>query len=164
MDEDAYQTLARYYADIRSRLYDADTKEVMDDVEARTADILRDGLSFPAQVVSIEMVRVAIATIGSADSFGEKRYDLPPEPEETSAPPKILYRSRNFNVLGGVCGGFADYFNIDPTLVRILMVVFAFLSLGTVIIVYIIMWAIIPLKPLESNIFGRSKSKHERRR
>ena len=37
--------------------------------------------------------------------------------------PKRLYRSRRNRVLAGVCGGVAEYFNIDPTIVRIIAVV-----------------------------------------
>lgn len=56
-----------------------------------------------------------------------------------------LYRSDN-RVLGGVCAGLAEYFDFDPTLVR---VAYAFLSIGTVfpgIILYIIMWIVMPPK------------------
>jgi len=51
-------------------------------------------------------------------------------------------------MLGGVCGGIADYFDIDPTLVRI---GWAFFSLvyGAGVILYIILWLIVPVEPLE---------------
>lgn len=166
MDEDAYHTLSRYYDDIRSRLYEEERQEVMDDVEARTADIFRDNLSYPAQVVSIDMVRVAIATIGSADSFGEKRYDIPSEQDreaEQERAPRKLYRSRVNNMLAGVCGGLADYFGIDVTILRIVAVICAFLSVGTFAIVYIILWIVIPIRPLESRIFDRSTYRYKRK-
>lgn len=59
---------------------------------------------------------------------------------------KRLYRSRTDRKLWGVCGGLARYFNIDPTLVRILFV--ASLFVGTLgFWVYIIMAIIVPLEP-----------------
>ena len=57
-----------------------------------------------------------------------------------------LYRS-NDRVLGGVCAGLAEYFDFDPTLVRI---AYAFLAVCTIfpgIILYIIMWIVMPQKP-----------------
>ena len=61
---------------------------------------------------------------------------------------KRLYRSRVDKVLGGVCGGIAEYFEIDPVIVRLLWVVFSLIA-GTGVIAYIIAWIIIPLKPLK---------------
>lgn len=49
-------------------------------------------------------------------------------------------------MLGGVCHGIADYFQLDPTLVRILWVIFTFLG-GAGILAYIICWIIIPESP-----------------
>jgi phage shock protein C len=66
--------------------------------------------------------------------------------------PKRLFRSRKQKAIGGVCGGMAEYFNIDTTWVRLILVVFSFIflfsSLGLMAIgLYIIAWAIIPLAP-----------------
>jgi phage shock protein C len=59
---------------------------------------------------------------------------------------KKLYRSRSNRMLAGVCGGLADYFGIDPTIVRILMVLFA-LAGGPGLILYIVLLLIIPESP-----------------
>ena len=59
---------------------------------------------------------------------------------------KKLYRSRTNRMLAGVCGGLADYFGVDPTIVRILMVLFA-LAGGPGLILYIILMLIIPESP-----------------
>jgi phage shock protein C len=58
---------------------------------------------------------------------------------------KQLKRSRRNRMLGGVCGGLADYFDMDPTLVRVLYVLGSILSVafpGT--LVYIILWIVMP--------------------
>ncbi|NCU32139.1 MAG: PspC domain-containing protein [Candidatus Moranbacteria bacterium] len=60
--------------------------------------------------------------------------------------PKRFYRSRYDTVLGGVAGGLAKYFNIDPIIVRILFVALAFAGAGGIII-YIILWIAVPLDP-----------------
>jgi phage shock protein C len=59
---------------------------------------------------------------------------------------KRLYRSRDERMVGGVSGGLATYLNTDPTLIRLLFVLFALLG-GPGIIAYIIMWIVVPLEP-----------------
>jgi phage shock protein C len=61
---------------------------------------------------------------------------------------KRLYRSRESKIIGGVCGGLGEYFELDPTLVRIITVLL-FLLPGIGILSYIVAWILIPLRPLE---------------
>lgn len=58
---------------------------------------------------------------------------------------KRLYRSEKDKMLGGVCGGVAEYFGWDPTIVRIVWAL-AVLLYGTGILLYLICWAIMPIK------------------
>lgn len=58
---------------------------------------------------------------------------------------KRLYRSQKNSMIAGVCGGLADYFNVDPILIRGLFVV-AILAGGGGFLVYIILWIITPLE------------------
>lgn len=58
---------------------------------------------------------------------------------------KKLERSRKSSVIGGVCGGLGEYFNIDPILFRIAFVILA-LAKGVGVIGYIICWIAIPLR------------------
>jgi phage shock protein C len=64
---------------------------------------------------------------------------------------KRLYRSRNERMLAGVCGGLAQYLNADPTLIRLLFVVFA-LAGGPGIIAYLIFWIVVPLEPKDTQL------------
>jgi len=57
-----------------------------------------------------------------------------------------LYRSRTNKMIGGVAGGLAEYFKVDPILIRLLFVV-VFLVGGSGILIYIILWIIMPLEP-----------------
>jgi phage shock protein C len=60
-----------------------------------------------------------------------------------------LYRSRDNRMIGGVCGGLGEYFNIDPTLVRVLFVFGAFLGIpGALALVYLILLILVPQEPL----------------
>lgn len=57
-----------------------------------------------------------------------------------------LFRSNKDKMLGGVAGGLAEYFAIDPTLVRIIFVVSLFAG-GAGILAYIILWIVVPEEP-----------------
>lgn len=70
----------------------------------------------------------------------------PSPPEESQAPVRVLTRSRD-RMLGGVAAGLADYFDIDPTIVRLGLVLTALLSGGIVIVAYIALWIIMPEPP-----------------
>lgn len=64
---------------------------------------------------------------------------------------KRLYRSRSERWLAGVCGGIGNYLNLDATVIRVLFVI-AGMVLGGGLLVYIILWLIIPLEPLAGEI------------
>lgn len=59
---------------------------------------------------------------------------------------KRLYRSRTDTLLGGVCAGLAKYFNLDPTVVRLIFVLL-FILAGQGLLIYLILWLVVPLEP-----------------
>jgi phage shock protein C len=63
---------------------------------------------------------------------------------ENVKPTPRLYRSATDKVIAGVCGGLAQYFSIDPALVRLAFVVFA-LTGGAGVLLYIVLWIAVPV-------------------
>ena len=61
-------------------------------------------------------------------------------------PTRKLYRSQTNRQVAGVCGGLAEHFNLDATLIRVLFVVLAVLG-GSGLIIYVAMWIIVPKEP-----------------
>lgn len=61
---------------------------------------------------------------------------------------KKLYRVPSKGMIGGICVGLGEYLDLDPTVVRLIFVLLTFAGLSGVLI-YIIMWLIIPVKPVE---------------
>jgi phage shock protein PspC (stress-responsive transcriptional regulator) len=59
---------------------------------------------------------------------------------------KRLYRSRTDKMLGGVCGGLGEYLGVDPTIIRLVLILLV-LAYGTGILFYIIAWLVIPKNP-----------------
>lgn len=80
--------------------------------------------------------------------------------DQQTQPYKKLYRSRNEKMLGGVCGGLAEYFCIDPTWVRLIFIFFSLLA-GFALILYLIMWVVVPLRPAQDNSSNNSDSKNQ---
>ena len=62
---------------------------------------------------------------------------------------KRLTRSQSEKMLAGVLGGLANYFDIDPTLVRLGFVVLVFAGVGSPILLYLVLWLIMPLEGRE---------------
>ena len=54
-----------------------------------------------------------------------------------------LYRSKKDKIIGGVCGGIGEYFNIDPVIIRLLWSLLIFVG-GSGILAYLVAWLIIP--------------------
>lgn len=72
------------------------------------------------------------------------------KPRTRAAGVKRLYRSGRDKILGGVCGGIAEYLEVDPVLIRLIWVIAA-LGYGTGILAYIIAWIIIPRNPRDKD-------------
>lgn len=66
--------------------------------------------------------------------------------EESSM--KKLYKSNQIKVIAGVCGGIAEYFNIDPTIIRLAWVLFCLIG-GSGVLGYIICALVIPSEPMD---------------
>ncbi len=140
LDRDAYDRLTIYLNDVRRRIA-SDTEEVMNDIEIRIAEILREALPSTMMVVTLAMVERAIARIGTPDDFGTENQSG--TKNSSGMGQKLLRRSRTDRSIAGVCGGLANYFGIDSTILRIMMlclIIFGGMSLW----VYIIMWLLIP--------------------
>lgn len=151
LDEDAYATLKSYLDDIGSRLPGHDA-ETMSDIEARIAEIFREKIASPMRVISIETVRETMRQMGDPAEFGERSADEsgPAAPERPR-----LYRSRTNRSIAGICGGIAEFFDADATLIRLvtlLLILFGGLSIW----IYVILWIVIPEAPLRKFEFANN--------
>jgi phage shock protein C len=57
--------------------------------------------------------------------------------------PRKLYRSQNNRMVAGVAGGLAEYFNVDPTIIRVIFIALAVAG-GAGLVMYVAMWIIVP--------------------
>ncbi len=66
-------------------------------------------------------------------------------------PYRKLYRSRRERMIAGVCGGLGQYFCMDPTIIRLIAALLLLLG-GVSLLVYFILWIVIPLEPTSRTI------------
>lgn len=69
-----------------------------------------------------------------------------PTPVAVTQPVKRLMRSSRDKKIAGVCAGLADYFDLDPTIVRVVWLLAIFFG-GTGFLAYLILWIVLPLAP-----------------
>ena len=162
LDKDACRLLSSYFDDIRRRLPEDDA-ETMAAIEARVAEIFRERVASPMRVISIEIVRATMAQMGAPSDFGEIRRPDPQNGESQAAPdnpqlpPRKLYRSRTDRSIAGICGGLGKFFDTDPTMIRLVMLLLILFG-GLSIWVYIILWFVIPEEPAPKFTPFRKKS------
>lgn|SRR3990167_2470994 len=59
-----------------------------------------------------------------------------------------IYKERFDKKMGGVCGGLAQFFRVDSSIIRLLFVMSAIFSAGLTIIIYLILWLVLPVGPI----------------
>lgn len=143
LDADAHSRLTVYLDTFRKKVgMNLQTNEVMEEVEARIADLFTEALAGTGKdVVDIAMVEKVISMLGMPD--GSNAPEFTAEPTGVKAVKKF-YRDSDDKKIGGVCSGLAAYLDIDVTLVRALAL--AALICGTLgFWVYIIICIAAPL-------------------
>lgn len=162
IEEDGYETLKKYLDSI-NRYFSTfeDSSEILADIESRIAEIFLSKLNEEKQVITVEDVSALMATMGSVNDF--RAVEEPAEQEPASSaggkttggepftagagatylPPKQLYRDQKRKILGGVCAGLGNYFNVDPLWIRLLFAALLF-AYGVTAVVYIVMWIVVP--------------------
>lgn len=149
IDEDAYQKLNRYFDAIKRSLSPDGKEEIMSDIEGRIAELLSEKLKNDKQVVGTREVDEVIAVMGQPEDY---RIDEEPAAKQTQSTythfeplrTKKFYRDGEKGMVAGVAAGLGHYFRIDPLWIRIIFIVSLILSFGTSLVVYILLWILIP--------------------
>ena len=157
------ESLRRYFANEEGR------DEIINDIESRIAELFQERLKAGSTCITEDDVNAIIASMGRPEDFEEvtgaataaenKKYE---QQQKTTAEPaqpgvhKRLYRDENNKVLGGVCSGLANYFGVDPTVIRIALAVLVFAA-GFGIITYLVLWIAVPSSA--TTVIGGSRKK-----
>ena len=143
INEDAYQMLSSYLESIGQKFPREERQEILQEIEARVAELLSSMVTEKKQVIDLEQVNEVIHILGDPEEFEESRENQSKKEDSTMSHNKRLYRDPDNRVLGGVCGGLGAYFNVDPVLFRLIFIII-FLVFGTGLIIYLVLWLITP--------------------
>jgi len=161
INEDAYETLSVYISALEKKyLNTEDGKEIVQDIEARIAELFTKRLANNRNVVQADDVNYAIQTLGKPEEFenfdaeeantasktenNQKNFE-----QENVNTEKRYYRNPDDKVIMGVCSGLSAYLGIaDPIWLRLITLGLAFLipglSTGTVFLAYLILAILVP--------------------
>lgn len=153
IDEDAYEILNRYLDSIKNYFHKIDNDtEIIKDFELRIAENFSSKTSSTKQCVDLNDVKEIIEIMGSLDDFKEIYDDTENENiKEEKKTNNKLFRDSSNRIIAGVCSGIAEYFKIDPIIVRVLF----FIAVPLNLIVYIILWIGIPSKDFNPDLRKR---------
>jgi len=143
IEEDAFQYLDTYLRKLRTHFQGQDgVDEILSDIESRIAEMLsRDpGLQ---GAVHLNRVKEIVSQMGDPAEIDQEDGQDMYEQSSFKGHKRILYRDTDNKFLGGVCSGLGNYFDMDPLWIRIGFL-FAFFTFGTGLILYIILWVLIP--------------------
>lgn len=147
IDDDAFEKLQKYLHMLNRHFGTAiEGQEILQDIEARIAELFIEKTNNKAEVITDAMVDEVIARMGKPEDFMEQEEESgKAQPESASATNESqvgrrLYRDGDNKVIGGVCSGLATYFKIDPVIVRVIFIV----ANGVSLLAYIILWIAVP--------------------
>ncbi|MRT16080.1 PspC domain-containing protein [Vitellibacter sp. q18] len=153
IDEDAFGKLSRYLEAIRKSLKGADgSEEIMQDIEARIGELFSEKMESPAQVINLRMLDEVIAVMGQPEDYevdDEIFEDTPPSSQtygksRANAAHKQLFRDVDNKYIAGVSSGIGHYIGVDAIWIRLLWILLVVAGMGSPIIVYILLWILVP--------------------
>ncbi len=184
IEETAFEQLKQYIESLRRYFAGEEGREeIINDIQDRIAELFNDVLKSGSTCITDEDLEKVISNMGrpedfeaSENSFTEQAYAASgattsgsqstfnegPKKESSSKaagpgyePRGRLFRNASDKVLGGVCSGLAHYFKIDPVVIRILFVIMVIGGFGSGILLYLILWIVLPAEGLDENIRKR---------
>lgn len=147
IEENAYRKLQHYLEAIQRKFSnDEERKEIMDDIEARIAEIFRDNLTNGREVIQESDVEEVMQIMGMPEDYvtddSDQETNHSSNHETYTDTTKRLFRDPDNAMIGGVCSGLAYYFNMDPTLMRVIFVLLGFMGGG--VLLYLVLLIFIP--------------------
>ncbi len=166
IEETAYATIQQYVESLRIHFANEEGKEeIISDIEDRIAELFAETLKKGAPCISDTDVSAIILSMGRPEDFDADDSGFA-DKAQTSATAdaysgpnfqfgnqRKLYRSENDKIIAGVCSGIANYFNIEPWLIRILFIILP----GMSVIVYFALWIAVPSSA--SQVIGSTRKR-----
>ena len=151
IDEDAYLKLQRYLEAIKRSFTNTQGRaEIIADIEARIAELFNERVQNDKQVIRIKEVDEVISIMGQPEDYlvDEEIFEDEPyndsQQKSKSAFSKKLFRDKDNSYIGGVASGIGHYLGVDAIWIRLVWVLLALGSAGTLIFIYVLFWILVP--------------------
>ncbi|MBN1651124.1 MAG: PspC domain-containing protein [Bacteroidales bacterium] len=145
IDEDAFEKLNDYLKTLKKHFKDTEGGEdIVNDIEARIAEILKSRLNDIQQIVVLSDVDFCIETLGQPFEMDEESDNETYANGKRSYSKKRIFRDPDNQIIGGVASGLAAYFNMDPVIIRLIFILTILIG-GVGIVVYLTLWILTPL-------------------
>lgn len=145
IDEDAFSRLQLYLEAVRKSLSSTPGKdEIMNDIEARIAELFSEKIKHDRQVISIREVDEVISVMGQPEDFVLDQDVYSDEPAPVQQEGKKLFRDTEDAYVGGVSSGLGHYLGMRPIWIRLAWILFTIFSTGAFILVYLALWIFLP--------------------
>ncbi|WP_205508175.1 PspC domain-containing protein [Longitalea arenae] len=177
IEETAFEILKQYIDSLRRYFANEEGRdEIINDIESRIAELFSERLKKDVTCITDEDVHAVMTSMGRPEDFEAEtgtninggsqptgasagQQQSSSQQSQTSQGPNYVTRGRlvrnaDDKIIAGVCSGLANYFNIDPVIMRIIFVVLLFTG-GTGVLVYLILWVAVPSQSIQSNITKR---------
>ena len=140
---DAKEVLQKYLSEIKQMMGSEDT---MYEIEARMVELLGERGVQSNGIITMSDVEDLRSKMGLPKEFSdsESTEDSQANLTPSNSPAKRLMRDTDNAIFGGVCAGIAAYWGINPLWVRLLFIISPFITFGTALLVYIIIWISLP--------------------
>ena len=164
IEDSAYKKLQAYIESLRRYFANEEGRdEIINDIESRIAELMSEKIRLGSSAITDTDVQEIISSMGTVEDFeavekeniaagaasSSEQSNDNTNYTYTKKEKGRLYRDSSDKFLGGVCAGVANYLGLDPTIVRILFAIVTFGGFGMGILLYIILWIILPTKDLE---------------
>jgi phage shock protein PspC (stress-responsive transcriptional regulator) len=145
IEETAYEKLQSYLSNIKSYFTLSDGRdEIIQDIETRIAEMFSEKITNSRMVVTDADVEEVMKQLGKPSEVAGADEEQPTnENSNQERAEKKLFRDPDDKIVGGVCSGVAHYFGIQPLWLRLLLV-FTIIYFGAGLLLYIILWIVIP--------------------
>lgn len=150
IEEDAYDVLRSYMIDVKKHFgHSADSHEIVGDIENRIAEMFSERIEAgKKEVITMQDVQEVIEQMGRVSEFAEEEAGhasyTPDYTEAYKSTHRKFMRDPDDRVFGGVASGIGHYFGIEPRWIRLIFIIL-FLTAGTGLLVYLILWIVVPV-------------------
>ncbi|MDO4871610.1 MAG: PspC domain-containing protein, partial [Candidatus Saccharibacteria bacterium] len=140
---DAKEVLQKYLSEIKQMM---GSEDAMYEIEARMVELLGERGVQSNGIITMSDVEDLRSKMGLPKEFSdsESTEDSQANLTPSNSPAKRLMRDTDNAIFGGVCAGIAAYWGINPLWVRLLFIISPFITFGTALLVYIIIWISLP--------------------